>query len=87
MYRIEIARKAQRQLKQLPVFVQERIAEHIFRLGINPRNPALDIKLLTSDPEAQYRLRVGNYRVKFNRNDIIHTIQIIRIGHRKEVYK
>lgn len=87
MYRIEIARKAQRQLGRLPIRAQERIAEGIALLGVNPRNPQLNVKQLRGDPESQYRLRVGSYRVKFNRDDALRVIQIIRIGHRKEVYK
>jgi mRNA interferase RelE/StbE len=56
-------------------------------LGWNPKDPALDVKALTNDPEAQYRLRVGNYRVKYNRDDGIKIIEIVRIGHRKDVYR
>lgn len=86
-YNIEIMKRAQRQLLKLPVQTQERIAESIGLLGGNPDNPKLDIKQLTNDPAARYRLRVGNYRVKFNRQDAIRIIEIVRIGHRKDIYK
>ena len=86
-YRIEIMKKARRQLLKLSVQTQERIAESIGLLGANPDNPSLDIKPLTNDPEARYRLRAGNYRVKFNRQDAIRIIEIVRIGHRKDIYK
>jgi len=87
MYRIEIARNARRVLLRLPVRVRERIAEAISLLGADPRNPALDIRPLASDAEAQYRLRVGSYRVKFNKSDVARLIQIVRIGHRKDIYR
>ena len=56
-------------------------------LGHNPDDPALNVKALTNDPEAQYRLRVGNYRVKYNRDDGIKIIEVVRVGHRKDVYR
>ncbi|MGD2087455.1 MAG: type II toxin-antitoxin system RelE/ParE family toxin [Candidatus Aminicenantes bacterium] len=33
-----------------------------------------------------YRLRVGNYRVIFHKDDVKIIITIIRIGHRKDIY-
>ena len=86
-YEINITKRAQKQLLKLSVTVRERIAEQIFILGLNPDNPNLDIKSLTNDPEAKLRLRVGNYRVKFNRDHDIHIVEIVRVGHRKEIYK
>ena len=65
-YEINITKRAQKQLLKLSATIRERIAEQIFMLGHNPDNPSLDIKSLTNDPEARLRLRVGNYRVKFN---------------------
>ena len=86
-YEINITKRAQKQLLKLSATIRERIAEQIFMLGHNPDNPSLDIKSLLNDPEARLRLRVGNYRVKFNRDDEIRIVEIIRVGHRKEIYK
>lgn len=86
-YRIEIAKHAQKQLRHLPVRTQENIAEKIAALSINPVNPELDIKRLVNNPLGEFRLRAGNYRIIFNRDDSIRIIQIIRIGHRKLIYK
>ena len=86
-YEINITKRAQKQLFKLSLTIRERIAEQIFMLGHNPDNPSLDVKSLTNDPEARLRLRVGNYRVKFNRDDEIRIVEIVRIGHRKEIYK
>lgn len=86
-YNVFISRRAEKQLHKLPSTTQERIAEAIGMLGHNPDNPALDIKALTNDPEAQYRLRVGSYRVKYNRDDGIRIIDVIRVGHRKDIYR
>ncbi len=86
-YNILITRRAMKQMKSLPVTTQERIAEAIGMLGNNPDNPALNVKTLTNDPEAKYRLRVGNYRVKYNRDDGIKIIEVVRVGHRKDIYR
>ena len=86
-YEINITKRAQKQLFKLSLTIRERIAEQIFMLGHNPDNSSLDIKSLTNDPEARLRLRVGNYRVKFNRDDEIRILEIIRVGHRKDIYK
>jgi len=86
-YRIEITRRAHRELGRLPARVRERIAEHLGLLGANPHDPSLNIKTLTNDPDARLRLRVGSYRVKYNRDDQARVIRVIRIGHRREVYR
>ena len=86
-YRVEIEKKAKRELDRLPINTQERIAEGIGLLGTNPDNPALDIKKLKNDTDADYRLRVGSYRIKYNRENTIKIISIMRIVHRKDAYR
>lgn len=86
-YEILVTRRAQKQLLGLPVAARIRIAEAVGMLGNDPDNPALNIKALTNDPEAHYRLRIGNYRVKYNRDDGIKIIEVVRVGHRKDVYR
>jgi mRNA interferase RelE/StbE len=86
-YQVFIMKRAKRQLEKLPVQIQERIAEGVGKLGNNPDDVLLDVKSLTNDSEARYRLRVGNYRVKYNRDDEIRIVEIVRVGHRKEIYR
>jgi mRNA interferase RelE/StbE len=86
-YQVIVTRRAQKQLLKLSYRISERIAEQIGVLGNNPDDPSLDVKKLTNDPEAELRLRVGNYRVKFNRDNEIRIVEIVRVGHRKEIYK
>ena len=86
-YNVLITRKARKQLERLPATSRERIAEAIGMLGNAPDNPALDVKALTNDSEAQYRLRVGSYRVKYKRDDGIKILEVVRVGHRKDVYR
>jgi mRNA interferase RelE/StbE len=55
----------------------------IDELAQNP-NEMPNIKKLSSHPAAGYRLRVGDYRILFDKDD---RIRIIKIGHRKDVYQ
>lgn len=86
MYNITVTRKADKTLRSLQSKQRERIAETIQRLGYNPDDASLDIKRLINHEIAGYRLRVGDYRVLFNRDDEIKVIAIERIAHRQEVY-
>lgn len=86
-YNVLVTNRARKQLLSLPATTRERIAEAIGMLGNNPQDPALNVKALTKDPEAEYRLRVGNYRVKYNRDDEIQIIEVVRVGHRKDAYR
>ena len=86
-YTVLVTNRARKKLQSLPATTRERIAEAIGMLGNNPHDSTLDIKALTNDSEAQYRLRVGNYRVKYSRDDGIKIIEVVRVGHRKDVYR
>jgi len=83
-YRVEIAPSAQRELSKLPRNVQKRIDERIRALAENPR-PAGSRKL--EEEEGFYRIRVGDYRIVYQVKDKVLIVLVIRIGHRREVYR
>lgn len=64
---------------------RNRIAEKIKLLGDNPDNPTLDIKPLQGEP--YYRLRVGQWRIIFDRDDEVKILAIERIKPRGGAYK
>ncbi|MBI9099530.1 MAG: type II toxin-antitoxin system RelE/ParE family toxin [Spirochaetaceae bacterium] len=51
----------------------------------NPHEKQGIKKLVGSD--LSYRLRVGNYRIVYELMDNILTIEIIKVKHRKDVYR
>ena len=55
------------------------------KLGTNPDNPILDVKKLQGEP--YYRLRVGAWRVIFDRTDELKIISIEKIKPRGGAYK
>jgi mRNA interferase RelE/StbE len=54
-------------------------------LANNPR--PIGVKKLKDSSEDLYRIRVGDYRVIYTINDGIRIVNILRIGHRKDIYK
>ena len=84
-YTVIIKRQAKRKLQSLPRAERTRIAEKIYQLGRNPDDPALDVKRLEGEP--YYRLRVGGWRVIFDRQDAVKVIAIERIKPRGDAYK
>ena len=84
MYEVLISQTAEKQLKKLPSDAQRRIAAVIVSLGIDPR--PVGSKKLTGSANT-YRTRVGDYRVIYEIHDRKVIIAILKIGHRKDVYR
>ncbi len=83
-YTIEWKRSAVKELKQLPQDVIARILKAVEQLPNNPY-PAGVKKLMGA--ERTYRLRVGMYRVVYTIEAAVLVITVIRVGHRKDVYR
>jgi mRNA interferase RelE/StbE len=82
-YTIQIRRQAQKKLASLAA--GERIASKIHALGANPDDPSLDTKKLAASP--YWRLRVGSWRVIYDRQDALRIIAIEAIKPRGDAYK
>jgi mRNA interferase RelE/StbE len=85
IYKVLMRRQAQKKLQNLPSNERSRLAEKIHRLGHNPDDPALDTKRLTGVP--LFRLRVGNWRIIYDRQDAVQIIAIEKIKPRGDAYK
>jgi mRNA interferase RelE/StbE len=81
---VEFARPALKQFQDLPQKVQRRIAPAIDALADEPRPRGVE-KLEGEDD--QYRIRVGSYRVIYSIWDDRLVVLVIRIGHRRDVYR
>jgi mRNA interferase RelE/StbE len=84
LYRIEITYAARRQMAALQKDVMRRVDEHILALASNPR-PFGAEKM--SGEQNQYRIRVGAYRIIYEIHDERLVVLVVRIGHRREVYR
>ena len=83
-YTLHITPAAYRQLKKLESDVQRMIRNKLEGLCRNPRSDGFDVKKLQG--REGYRLRIGDYRViyRLNNNELI--VEVIAIGHRREIY-
>ena len=61
-----------------------RVDARILALAEEPRPPAA-VKM--QGPEGYYRVRVGDYRVVYAIEDDVLLVLVVRIGHRREVYR
>jgi mRNA interferase RelE/StbE len=83
-YIIEFKQSAKKELTQLPVSIAEKVLNKIKELAANPRPDGC--KKLTGSAHS-YRIRINDYRVVYSIIDKRLIIQIIKIGHRKDVYQ
>lgn len=82
-YEVQIARRAMKSLAALPRREQLRIRAAIDLLAETPRPP--HCVALVGEKSA-YRVRVGDYRVVYDVHDRLLLIQVVRIGHRRDVH-
>jgi mRNA interferase RelE/StbE len=83
-YRLELKHSAAKSLSKLPRPAQRAIAEVLEGLAENPR-PHGVTKL--SGEEDLYRVRAGDYRVVYTIRDKVLLVLVVRIAHRKDVYR
>ena len=83
-YRIEVKPQAEKALARIPNPHRRRIAKAIDGLARSPRPPGC-AKLAGADDA--YRIRVGDYRVVYQVADKVLIVYIIRVAHRRDVYR
>ncbi|MBX3176526.1 MAG: type II toxin-antitoxin system RelE/ParE family toxin [Candidatus Hydrogenedentes bacterium] len=79
-----MAKSAQRALARLPKSIQARIVERIDAVENEPRPPTATN--VVGAPNT-YRIRVGDYRIVYEIQDAVLIVLVIRVGHRREVYR
>lgn len=84
MYRLEIRRAAERDLRRLSPAVFARLNRQILELREDPRPSGA--KKLKGRLEG-WRVRVGQYRILYEIDDEIQTVTIARVRHRRDVYR
>ncbi len=82
-YRVLIKRSAARELEALPKKDRLRVAGRIGALAADPRPPGCE-KLSGDD---KFRIRQGDYRILYSVDDDGPAVVVVRIAHRREVYR
>jgi len=85
LYQIEFLPSARKELSSLHRDAQKRIGRKIDSLSINPRPHG--VEKLEGKRGSFYRLRVGDYRTLYEIQDEILLVLVIKVGHRREVYR
>lgn len=83
-YSIIVTNSARKQLLKLPALIQQRIAEAIDALAEIPRPHGFEPIKGLSDT---FRIRVGDYRVIYALRDEELLVLVIRVGHRRDIYR
>ncbi len=85
-YQVEFLKSAQKEFDRLPTKIQDKILESLTILSNNPFSEILRYKKIKGS-DSLYRIKVGDYRVLYEvKNDIL-LIVVIKLGHRKDVYR
>lgn len=82
-YRLLIKPSAAKELEELRRKDRARIVQRISQLATDPRPPGCE-KLSGHD---QFRVRPGDFRVVYSIDDAEPSVLVVKIGHRRDVYR
>ncbi len=82
-YKIVIKKSAAKEIEKIEKKDRIRIVEKIRTLAQDP-HPAGSKKL---SGQEKYRIRQGNYRILYQVIDTKLVINVVKVGHRRDVYK
>ncbi|MBU2536863.1 MAG: type II toxin-antitoxin system RelE/ParE family toxin [Proteobacteria bacterium] len=83
VYNLFFKDSVRKDLDSIPKNDLRRIIERIESLAENPR--PLGCEKLSG--QEKYRLRQGNYRIIYSIQDTQLTVWVVKVGHRREVYR
>ena len=84
-YTVDFTPAAARQFRKLPRNVQGILRPTINALAEDPRPQG--VKTLTNAAQGTYRIREGDYRIVYDIEDDVLLVLVVRVGHRREVYR
>ncbi|MBS3933220.1 MAG: type II toxin-antitoxin system RelE/ParE family toxin [Truepera sp.] len=82
-YTLSFEKRVEKDLAALDPEAEKRIWAKVEQLAEDPF-PTGAIKL---KGEPSYRLRVGDYRILFDVDVATRTVTVLKIGHRKDIYR
>jgi len=82
-YSIFLKDSVRKDLDHIPNNYLQRIMERIAALAENPR--PFGCEKLTG--QEKYRIRQGDYRIIYSIQDTQLTVWVVKVGHRREVYR
>jgi len=85
-YKILFQKSAYKEYLSLPKAIQRRVDQVLDILSINPLSEVLRFKKVRGK-ENHFRIRIGDYRIIYSPQASFLIVRVIRIGHRKDVYR
>ncbi len=82
-YKLLIKPSAAKEIESLSKKDRQRIVSRIQTLVTEPR-PVGCTKL---SGQEQYRIRQGDYRILYEIHDREHVVTVVRVGHRRDMYR
>ena len=82
-YKLLIKPSAVKEIESIPKKDRARVVKRIQGLGEDPRPPGCE-KL---SGEEKYRVRQGWYRIVYSIGDQTREVLVVKVGHRKDIYR
>ena len=82
-YRVVVTASAVKELFAIPKKDRRRVTSRIQSLSSDPR--PIGCEKLSG--EERYRVRQGDYRIVYSVDGSTATVDVVKIGHRKKVYR
>ena len=84
-YSLHLKSSAAKEIDGLPTKAdRQRVVSRIVALADDPRPPGSE-KL--AGHEDRYRVRQGDYRIVYSLDDDRRAVVVVKVGHRKDVYR
>ena len=83
VYKVHFRESVEKDLSIIPKKNLKRILQRVKMLADNPRPSGCE-KLTGQE---RYRVRQGQYRIVYSIQDYELTVWIVKIGHRKDIYR
>lgn len=83
-YTVDFTTGAAKEIRKLDQGMRKKILGSIVKLETDPRPKGC--KKLAGEQNA-WRIRIGNFRVLYEIQDNVLTVTVVRVAHRREVYK
>ncbi len=84
MYQIVLKRSVLKDIRRIPHSILDALRERIAALSLDPIPHGAEP---LEGYAHHYRIRMGNYRIVYEVAATVRIVTIIRIGHRKDVYR
>lgn len=84
IYEYVFSKRSKKDIDKLDPIIKKRIAR---KLQLFQDKPLFFSKRLVNSQIGEYRFRVGNYRITFDLDKKNNKILVLKVDHRKQIYK